>query len=252
MKTNPIVGAGTPLQAWQSCPLLAQLPRIEVDRLVPPGTRAVIVAPHPDDEILGSGGLLQHLLALGRPLLLVSVTDGTASHPGSQRWPVSRLTTERPRESAEALRRLGADLNQLTWLRVGLADSQVPTVRDRLQAFLQTHLQPTDVVFATWSADGHCDHEAVGQASHDAAEAVGAAFHELPIWTWHWARPQDPRVPWQRARKITLSPAMLARKRHAAQAFSSQLEGDADAGLAPVLSPTVLERLLQPFEVVFL
>ena len=102
MKTNPIVGAGTPLQAWQSCPLLAQLPRIEVDRLVPPGTRAVIVAPHPDDEILGSGGLLQHLLALGRPLLLVSVTDGTASHPGSQRWPVSRLTTERPRESAEA------------------------------------------------------------------------------------------------------------------------------------------------------
>lgn len=252
MKANPIVGQGTPVEAWRSCPLLAQLPRVEVDRLVPTGTRAVIVAPHPDDEVLGSGGLLQHLIALGRPVLLIAVTDGTASHPGSQRWSVERLSDERPRESAEALRRLGADPQQLTWLRVGLPDSQVPAAQARLQAFLQAHLHPDDVVFATWSEDGHCDHEAVGRASRAAAEAVGACVHELPIWTWHWARPQDPRVPWQRARKIALSPAMVARKRHAALAFVSQLEGDPAAGLAPVLSSRVLERLLQPFEVVFL
>ncbi len=252
MKANPIVGHGTPVQAWQACPLLADLPRIEVDRLVPAGARAVIVAPHPDDEVLGSGGLLQHLLALGRPVLLIAVTDGTASHPGSRRWPVERLTAERPQESAEALRRLGAEAGQVQWLRVGLADSQVPAAQTRLQAFLHAHLHADDVVFATWSEDGHCDHEAVGRASRAAAEAVGACVHELPIWTWHWARPQDPRVPWQRARKISLSPAMLARKRHAAQAFTSQLEGDAEAGLAPVLPPDVLERLLQPYEVVFL
>jgi hypothetical protein len=30
------------------------------------------------------------------------------------------------------------------------------------------------------------------------------------------------------------------------------LEGDPDAGLAPVLAPYVIDRLLQPFEVVFL
>ncbi|MGC1329924.1 PIG-L deacetylase family protein [Pseudomonas sp.] len=252
MKANPIVGNGTSLQAWQACPLLARLPHIAVDHLVPTGARAVIVAPHPDDEVLGCGGLLQHLVTLGRPLLLISVTDGTASHPGSRRWPVSRLRSERPRESAEALRRLGADPTRMEWLRVGLADSQVPAAQAQLQAFLQAHLQPTDVVFATWSEDGHCDHDAVGHASRAAAEAVGACVHELPIWTWHWASPQDPRVPWQRARKITLSPAMLARKRDAVLAFTSQLEGDAKAGLAPVLPPDVMERLLQPFEVVFL
>lgn len=252
MNANPIVGNGTPLAAWQACPLLAQLPRIEVDRLVPQGARAVIVAPHPDDEVLGSGGLLQHLITLGRPVLLIAVTDGTASHPGSRRWPVARLSTERPLESAEALRRLGADAEQLSWLRLGLADSQVPAARAQLQAVLQAQLHADDVVFATWSHDGHCDHEAVGQASRAAAEAVGACCHEVPIWTWHWARPQDPRVPWQRARKIALSPAMVARKRHAAQAFTSQLVGDTEVGLAPVLPPDVLERLLQPYEVVFL
>ena len=45
---------------------------------------------------------------------------------------------------------------------------------------------------------------------------------------------------------------MRGNRRHAIHAFASQLEGDSDAGLAPVLAPYVLERLLQPFEVVFL
>ncbi|MCR8722612.1 PIG-L family deacetylase, partial [Pseudomonas syringae] len=40
-------------------------------------------------------------------------------------------------------------------------------------------------------------------------------------------------------------------KRSAAQAFTSQLQGDPAIGLSPVLPEAVLERLLQPFEVVF-
>ena len=39
---------------------------------------------------------------------------------------------------------------------------------------------------------------------------------------------------------------------HAVHAFASQLEGDPQVGLQPVLAPYVLDRLLQPFEVVFL
>jgi LmbE family N-acetylglucosaminyl deacetylase len=108
------------------------------------------------------------------------------------------------------------------------------------------------VVFTTWREDGHCDHEAVGRASAEAAKRVGARVHELPVWTWHWATPEDSSVPWHRARKILLSPPLVARKRHAIHAFASQLEGDPRIGLPPVLAPYVLERLLQPFEVVFL
>lgn len=59
MKTNPIVGQGTPLHLWQSSAHLTQLPYIDIAELVPEGSRAVIIAPHPDDEVLGCGGLLQ-------------------------------------------------------------------------------------------------------------------------------------------------------------------------------------------------
>ncbi|MBX9407140.1 PIG-L family deacetylase [Pseudomonas baetica] len=252
MKTNPIVGQGTSLQQWQSSQHLADMESINILSLVPPGARAVIVAPHPDDEVLGCGGLLQVLAAAGRSLQLISVTDGSASHPGSTRWPVERLSVIRPQESAEALRRLGLPMHRLKWLRGGFSDTQVAARESELSGFIERHLHPTDVLFTTWSEDGHCDHEAVGRASAEAARRVGATCHELPVWTWHWATPEDALVPWQRARKILLSPAQIARKRHAVHAFASQLEGDPEAGLAPVLAPYVLDRLLQPFEVVFL
>lgn len=249
---NPIVGSGTSLQAWNGSKKLAQLASISADELVPPNSRAVIIAPHPDDEVLGCGGLMHQLAQLGRPLKLISVTDGSASHPGSSTWPAERLSVIRPQESAEALRRLDLPMHSLQWIRGGFADTSVAQQEDQLTAFIERYLEPTDVVFTTWANDGHSDHEAVGRASARAAHAVGARLHEVPIWAWHWASPEDDRLPWERARKILLEPADIARKRHAAHAFASQLEGDPQIGLPPVLAADVLERLMQPFEVVFL
>jgi LmbE family N-acetylglucosaminyl deacetylase len=252
MKENPIVGAGTPLHAWQTSQKLAAVPAISVATLVPAHCRAVIIAPHPDDEVLGCGGLLTQLAQLGRDIKLISVTDGCASHPGSAQWPAERLSVVRPQESAEALRRLHLPVETLEWLRAEFDDTAVGAREEALQALLTEHLRADDVVFTTWSEDGHGDHEAVGRASIRAARAVGATLHEVPIWAWHWAFPEDERLPWARARKVLLDPQSLIRKRYAIQAFSSQLESDPVAGLAPVLPLSALERLTQPFELVFL
>lgn len=249
---NPIVGSGTSLQAWNGSKKLANVPVITADELVPANHRAVIIAPHPDDEVLGCGGLMQQLAQLGRPLKLISVTDGSASHPGSTTWPAERLSIIRPQESAEALRRLDLPMHSLKWIRGGFTDTTVAEQEDQLTTFLQRYLEPTDVVFTTWANDGHSDHEAVGRASARAARAAGARLHEVPIWAWHWAAPEDDRLPWDRARKVLLDPSTIARKKHAAHAFASQLEGDPRIGLPPVLAPSALERLMQPFEVIFL
>ncbi len=183
MKDNPIVGQGTSLQQWQGSRRLAELPAIDVLDLVPLGSRAVIIAPHPDDEVLGCGGIMQLLAAAGRPLQLISVTDGSASHPGSQRWTVERLSVVRPQESAEALRRLGLPMHSLKWLRGGFTDTQVAAQETGLSEFIAGYLHASDVVFTTRRQDGHSDHEAVGRASVEAARRVGATCHELPVWT---------------------------------------------------------------------
>ncbi|WP_206335397.1 PIG-L family deacetylase, partial [Pseudomonas viridiflava] len=76
-------GRGTPLEAWDASEKLGALAAIMAGLLVPPNCRAVIITPRPDDEVLGCGGLMRQLAQLERTLLLISVTDGTASHPGS-------------------------------------------------------------------------------------------------------------------------------------------------------------------------
>ena len=75
-----IEGCGTPDEEWQAWPGLAELPPVSARQLVPGSARAVVVAPHPDDEILACGGLLQLLAQQGSEVLLVAVTDGDASH----------------------------------------------------------------------------------------------------------------------------------------------------------------------------
>ncbi|MBT9236681.1 PIG-L family deacetylase [Pseudomonas inefficax] len=242
--------SGTPWAAWQQAAHLARATWITPQQLCPPGRRLVVLAPHPDDEILMAGGLLAGFQGREDDLVLISATDGEASHPGSAHWSEHRLRRQRPLESRHALQQLDLDLGRLDWRRLHLKDGALP----RNEAFLLNHLsqllRPDDLLMATWSGDGHCDHEAAGRAAAQAARMRKVQCLEVPVWAWHWAQPDDPRLPWPRAHRIQLDEASLVRKRKALAAHVSQLEPDGPR--PPVLPPNLLECLLQPFELVFL
>jgi hypothetical protein len=55
---------------------------------------------------------------------------------------------------------------------------------------------------------------------------------------WHWARPDDKRVPWQRLAALPIEPPSLLRKQAALAAHTSQLEPRSNA-LGPVLDPLI-------------
>jgi len=243
-----IAGAGTPAAAWRDAPQLAGVPLIPPAQLLAPYARVVIVAPHPDDEILACGGLLQAAAAQGLAHLLVAVTDGEASHPGSQAWPPPRLRLERPRETLAALACLG--IGEPAVLRLGFADGGVAAVEDALAARLAAILQPGDLVVTTWRYDAHPDHEACAHACTSATAACGATLFETPVWGWHWSAPGDGAMPLAQARKLALTPAMLARKRAALMCFHSQTGADGRSD-GPVLPAHAIERILHPFELVF-
>lgn len=244
-----IEGRGTPESAWRNCPHLGALPVATLEALVPQGSRAVVVAPHPDDEVLGAGGLMAQLAQTGRELLIVPVTDGTASHPGSRRWPPERLAQERPLETVRALTLLG--LSRIRLHRLGLPDGGLAAMESALAWQLAHQLRPSDVVITTWRQDGHPDHEATGRACAEACAQSGARLIEMPVWAWHWARPADPRLPWSRACRLPLSPEVEQRKRLAVRAFTSQTRPDPSSEVSCVLPPSALARVLRPFEVFF-
>lgn len=240
---------GTTLSEWQHSSRLASAPSIGVDELCPPGQRLVLVAPHPDDEILMAGGLLSAFHGREHELFIVSVTDGECSHPHSSDWTEQRLREQRPQESRVALQRLGLNVEAIEWLRLGLRDTDVAKDEHHLVNNLCQLLHSNDVLMTTWQVDGHGDHEAVGRACAQAALASNIQLLEVPVWAWHWATPEDERLPWHRARRLALNEDAQARKRQAIAAHASQV--NEDGGRAPVLPAATLECLLQPFELVF-
>ncbi|NYE59979.1 LmbE family N-acetylglucosaminyl deacetylase [Duganella sp. 1224] len=246
-----IAGRGTPDADWQAWPGLAALPPVTAAELAPRG-RAIIVAPHPDDEVLACGGLLQLLHAQGTRTVLLAVTDGTASHPGSDLLTPAALARLRPQETIAAMQTLG--LNHSTApqiMRARLPDGQVSTHLDQLHTLLLQLLRPDDTVFVTWRQDGHPDHEACGLAAALAARTCRARLVEMPVWSWHWAAPGDPRLPWQRACRLPLDDDTLRRKQQAVQCFQTQLHDDPTTGHTAILPPHVLARLLHPYEIYF-
>lgn len=241
---------GTPESQWAGCRRLAAVPPIEIHDLIPTEVRVVVVAPHPDDEVLAAGGMLALAAEIGRDIALVAVTDGSASHPDSRLWSRERLAAERPRETHAALATLG--VHPQTHVRLSLPDGGLAGQEAALAQRLQAVLRPRDVVFTTWQLDGHPDHEATGRATASAARQAGARCLQAPVWAWHWARPGDERLPWHRARRLRLPASVVCRKKAAVCAFISQLAPDPSTGAGPVLRTTTVDRAARSFEVFFL
>ena len=207
--------------------------------------RVVVLASHPDDEVLGVGGLVCLLAAAGARVCFVWATDGEASHPGSSAPGVRRLAATRRAESAAALERL--DVGTAGRVRLELPDGGLAERQDDLERRLRCVTGPEDVMIAPWSGDAHPDHEACGRA----AAAVATTVLEYPVWAWHWARPGDERVPWERARRVDLPVEVRARKAAAVGCFASQVRpiGPEPAD-GPVLSPGMLAHFARDHEVV--
>ncbi|HJQ01969.1 MAG TPA: PIG-L family deacetylase [Jatrophihabitans sp.] len=247
MSSRVIAGTGTASSAWRAAPGWARLPEVGVDDLVPPGHRLVVMAPHPDDEVLAAGGLMRTAALAGRQVLVLALTDGGASHPGSTRWPARLLSAQRRAESATAMRALGLPAGVLH--RLGLPDGRLAACEAELRMRLPELIGPADVLVAPWRWDGHPDHEAAGRVCAAVAEAVGIRWLEAPIWGWHWCHPDDPAFPWSRAVALALTPATQAGKQRAVQLFVSQLQPDPSTGADPILPGWALDRLVHEREV---
>jgi LmbE family N-acetylglucosaminyl deacetylase len=237
---HPIDAPGTDERTWAAWPWLSTLPGAGLAGLAEIKS-AVIVAAHPDDEVLGAGGLISMLAASRARLRLVAVTDGQRSHRGHAS--AASLARRRTAETAAALRALGARAAEV--IRLGLPDSGLARHEDELTAALAPLVAGFDLCLAPWDRDMHPDHEAAGRA---ARRAGPGALYCFPIWMWHWASPGDPRVPWDRALRVPLPPRAAGRKRAAITCFASQTE-DRGHGLGPVLTPGMIAHFTRTMEV---
>ncbi|MBM7412983.1 LmbE family N-acetylglucosaminyl deacetylase/protein-L-isoaspartate O-methyltransferase [Clavibacter michiganensis] len=234
---------GTDADAWDADPRWDELTAPDLSGMA----ALLVVSAHADDESIGAAGLMATAAARGVPVTLVIVTDGAASHPGSPTRTPDELVALRRDEARAALDAVAPDA-QLVLL--GHPDGGIrerrDAVRDDLAALL-ADTAPGTWVAAPWRGDGHRDHRVTGEV---VAELVGAlpaerGIHlvEYPVWMWHWATPDDPRVPWAAMRALPLDAHVRAAKRAAIRAHASQVDPLSDAPEdAAVLQPGFLRH----------
>ena len=97
---QPMVRVSTVLQGLRDLP-------VEDSRAVLGAEPLLVLAPHPDDESLGCGGLIAEHHARGHDVHVLVLTDGTGSHPHSREYPPTRLAALRMGEARDAIRALG-------------------------------------------------------------------------------------------------------------------------------------------------
>ena len=238
---------------WTAAEILAQLAELPLAPLdaIAPGT-SLILAPHPDDESLGCGGLIAACCAAKRPPVIVCATDGAASHPGSAEYPPAALQKLREGEMRAACAILGVPADRVHFLH--LPDARAPTHGPAFDAAAVTiaalvEFHAVHTIFATWPHDPHCDHEAVAALARSAVQLSAARLAYYPVWGWLLPPGQALPADAARGRRLDIS-AHLALKRRAIAAHISQYGGlitDSPTGF--VLPAALLAVFDRPFEV---
>ena len=211
---------GTPAAAWSADPRFRDLPALALRRT----GRTVVVAAHPDDETLGAGGILAELADAGLP--------GRGRDRLRRRRLPPRLPDARRRGAGGSP--VGGGGRGGARPVAGLADhdARAPGRRPargprRDRGRPAGAARPTAPRSTSSSRRGAAT--ATGTTGSSARSArrwptsSAARLLEYPIWLWHWATPDDPRVPWDRLRVVELADRSVVRKHRAVAAHDTQV-----------------------------
>lgn len=144
--------------------------------------RTVILAPHPDDDVIAAGGFMQRVMAAGGDVHVIFITDGE-NNPWPQRYTQKKFFLDAVDRAAWGLMRRREALASLACLGLGESSASFLTfpdqgiarlarrgdtrLRDALRAIFE-RIQPTLIVSPS-SFDLHSDHRAIACFAHAAA-----------------------------------------------------------------------------------
>lgn len=167
--------------------ILAQMRELPIGRLdqITNGETIMVLAPHPDDESLGCGGLIAQACALGHPPAIAILTDGTGSHLASPTYPPPRLRELREQEARQAVKILGLPPERIHFL--GFRDTAAPTSGIAFACAVNAMVRlirkyDCRILCAPWLHEPHSDHQAAHIIARSAASMTKARLFSYLIW----------------------------------------------------------------------
>lgn len=147
----------------------------------------IIIAPHPDDEVLGCSGLIQHMIEDGKQVHVVILSGGGKSHQDCCHINESTLISSRRNLSRKAAEILELPLKQLHFLDYpdGSISYDNPETK-RLQELIQ-ELSP-NAIFIPHKGEGWNDHIEAGKIIRKIIrrKSIAIQLYEYCVWFWYY------------------------------------------------------------------
>lgn len=182
---------------------------------LPLTAKTVIIAPHPDDEVIGCAGLIQTLVERGMPPHVIILTGGEGSHRGCCDTPAATIVEARHQLTLKAAAVLGLPESHIHCLHYpdgGVALEHPETERLRQLLLL---LAP-DALFVPHRGEGWSDHLQAAEITKHLLRGRNVSIYEYCVWMWYYNVWQLDR---KQARVLRMSRAQYQRKQQAIDAY---------------------------------
>lgn len=217
----------------------------------------MIVAPHPDDEVFGAGGLIALKRESGIPVTVVFLTDGEASHRNCCNIKSADIARNRRRIAYEAAHCIGLDPHSESW--VGLPDGNIPRLGrngfDQAVVKVLEQLEKTSAqeVYCPHPLDCWPDHIAASEITKEAVKRYGIqckliyylvwAWYNLPLWIL-------PALRWSKAQRLDIR-QVFERKQTAIRQYFDDCAPGCGNPWCGVLPKELMNAFAWPYELFF-
>ncbi len=217
----------------------------------------LVIAPHPDDEVLGCAGAICTQLEAGYPVSILYMSDGGASHLGHPTLSRAQLEACRRDEAVASLAALGLTATAENVYFLHLPDGELDRLSESAASAAEAaiaekimRLRPL-AVFSPYINDGSTEHAAASALVRRALAATGGGLlYEYPVWAWWRASRLTERLH-RSAQNLRLPMAPFAERRARALACHRSQTRPTAPWTAPVLPAALTAVCLRRNEYYF-
>lgn len=183
------------------------------------GDKIVIIAPHPDDEVIGCAGLIQALVERGTPPHVIIMTGGEGSHRGCCEVSEERIIAERRQLALKVAGFLGIPISHVHFFdypdeHVSIDHSETEKLRE-----LFAEIQPKTFFVPHWG-EGMPDHLQTAEIIKDLMKDKKVSIYEYCVWMWYY---NVWNLDYKNAYIVKMDRTMHERKLHAVEQYMTPL-----------------------------
>lgn len=179
----------------------------------------VILAPHPDDEVFGCGGLIARLIAECHAPHVIVLTGGGGSHRGCCSTAESDIISARRELTHKAMSALGlpeSHIHELDFTDGHISEGNAAE-KKKLESLI-SEINP-DVILVPHHGEGWPDHLAARDLGIELA-GEDTEVYEYCVWMWYY---RQKNLDWKNAYVLQMTEAEHQKKLEAIETYHSAL-----------------------------